>query len=54
MYEIMNAERKTLVERQIGRVSVRLVGIQFHDIKNKFYGWSLAGTRNQETEQEHA
>jgi hypothetical protein len=46
MYEIMNIERKTLVERRIGKVSVIPVGIQSHDIRNKSWGWSLAGTRN--------
>jgi hypothetical protein len=54
MYEIMNAERKTLVERHLGRASVRPVGIQSHSIRNKSWGWSLAGIRNQETGQEHA
>jgi hypothetical protein len=54
MYEIMNAEHKTLVERHIGRASVRPMGVQSHGIRNKSLGWSLASNRNQETEQEHA
>jgi hypothetical protein len=50
----MNVERKTLVERHIGKASVRPVGIQSHGIRNKSWGRSLAGTRKQETEQERA
>jgi hypothetical protein len=53
-YKIMNAERKTLVERHLGRASVRPMGIKPHGIRNKTWGWSSVGTRNQETEQEHA